>query len=62
MREYLLYSQIPAAREEQVLSILAGISSNQPTPINEQVLLYAQLKAQEATVSKRVCSPVLVVV
>ncbi|KAF2210158.1 hypothetical protein CERZMDRAFT_86464 [Cercospora zeae-maydis SCOH1-5] len=53
MREYLLYSQIPAAREEQVLSILAGISRNQPTPINEQVLLYAQLKAPEAVVSKR---------
>ncbi|GIZ44155.1 hypothetical protein CKM354_000736100 [Cercospora kikuchii] len=57
MREYLLYSQIPAAREEQVLSILAGISSNQPTPINEQILLYAQLKAQEAAVSKRQPQP-----
>ncbi|KAI5359957.1 Putative mediator complex, subunit Med18 [Septoria linicola] len=53
MREYLLYTQIPAAREEQVLSILAGLSGNQPTPINEHVVLYAQQKAQEAAVSKK---------
>ncbi|KAM3420693.1 Mediator of RNA polymerase II transcription subunit 18 [Cercospora zeina] len=57
MREYLLYSQIPAAREEQVLSILAGISRNQPTPINEQILLYAQLKAPAAVVSKKQPQP-----
>ena len=52
MREYLLHSQIPASREEQVLSILAGITGNQPTSINEQVVIYAQLTAQETAASK----------
>jgi hypothetical protein len=54
MREYLLFSQIPAAREHQVLSILAGVTVAQPVPIYEQVLLYGQLKVPEAAVSKKV--------
>lgn len=48
MQEFLLYSQIPAAREHQVLSILAGFTGTQPVAVCEQVLLYAQIKVAEA--------------
>lgn len=54
MQEFLLYSQIPAAREHQVLSILAGFTGTQPIPVCDQVLLYAQSKVAEApTTGKR---------
>ena len=54
MHEFALYAQIPAAREKQVLNILAGLTASQPVAICEQILLYAQTKVPEATVSKKV--------
>lgn len=56
IREYLLFSQIPHARKEQVLGILAGITGNQPTAFTQQVVIYAQLTAPDTTASKKVCS------
>ncbi|KXT06977.1 hypothetical protein AC578_7162 [Pseudocercospora eumusae] len=53
MREYLLYSQIPHAREIQVLSILAGVTGSQPVPVWQQVAIYGQTKAPDAAVSKK---------
>lgn len=47
MQEFLLYSQIPAAREHQVLSILAGFTGTHPVPICEQTLLFAQVKVPD---------------
>ncbi|EME84001.1 uncharacterized protein MYCFIDRAFT_195181 [Pseudocercospora fijiensis CIRAD86] len=54
MREYLLYSQIPRAREIQVLSILAGVTGSQPVPAWQQVAIYGQTKAPDAAVSKKI--------
>jgi mediator of RNA polymerase II transcription subunit 18 len=48
MQEALVYSQIPAARVHQVLSILAGLTGTQPSPLCEQTLLYAQNKPSGA--------------
>lgn len=56
IREYLLFSQIPNARREQVLGILAGITGNQPTAFTQQVVIYAQLTAPDTTASKKVCA------
>lgn len=53
MHEFLLYSQIPAGRHDQVLHILAGVTASQPTPIREQTLIYQQLKLPDAGISKR---------
>ncbi|KAF7193535.1 Mediator of RNA polymerase II transcription subunit 18 [Pseudocercospora fuligena] len=53
MREYLLYSQIPHAREVQVLSILAGVTGSQPVSVWQQVAIYGQMKAPDAAVSKK---------
>lgn len=53
MQEYLLYSQIPSAREKQVLSILAGVTATQPTPVSEQTLIYAQVKVPEVAATKK---------
>ena len=53
MHEFLLYSQIPAARHEQVLQILAGITAAQPIKFSEQHVVYQQIKsAQTAAVKK----------
>lgn len=54
MHEFVLFSQVPATREAQLLSILSGVTGNQPVPVSEQILIYAQLKVQEATVHKKV--------
>lgn len=53
MQEFLLYSQIPATRRDQVLNILAGISAAQPISICEQHLIYQQLKVADTATSKR---------
>lgn len=54
MHEYILHSQIPKAREQQVVNILAGVTASQPVPVCEQTLVFAQLKLQEAAVSRKV--------
>jgi mediator of RNA polymerase II transcription subunit 18 len=48
MQEALVYSQIPATRLHQVLSILAGLTGTQPSPLCEQMLLFAQNKPSAA--------------
>lgn len=53
MQELLLFSQIPAVREHQVLGVLAGVTEQQPAPICEQHLIYAQVKIPETAASKR---------
>lgn len=54
MRELVLFSQIPAAREAQILSIFAGLTGTQPVEILEQTLIYQQLKVPEVALSKKV--------
>ena len=53
MQEFLLYTQIPAQRHEQVLHILAGVTGSQPTRIVEQHLIYQQLKTLGVAASKK---------
>lgn len=40
MHEFSLFSQIPSARYDQVLNVLAGIAGTQPQAIYERHLLY----------------------
>ena len=44
MHEQLLYGQVPAARHEQLLSILAGITAMQPQRVIERRALYKPTK------------------
>lgn len=53
MQEFLLYSQIPVIRHDQVLHILAGVCASQPTQVTEQHLLYQQTRLPEATNAKK---------
>lgn len=53
MHEYILYSQIPAARESQVLKLLAGVTATQPVPICEQTFIFAQQKLPEVSSTKK---------
>lgn len=53
MQEFILYSQIPVTRHDQVLNILAGICAAQPTNICEQHLIYQQVKVADTGTSKR---------
>ncbi|CAK4027793.1 hypothetical protein B0A54_01286 [Lecanosticta acicola] len=57
MHEYLLYSQIPATRESQVLQLLAGVTAAQPVDVYEQTLIYAQQKIPEVAVNKKTKQP-----
>ena len=59
MHEFLLYSQVPAARHVQVLQILAGITAAQPIKFSEQHVVYQQLKAtQTASTKKTQATPI----
>lgn len=54
MHELLLYGQVPAARHEQVLKILAGIAAMQPRIFHERQLVYKPLRPlEEAKVNKK---------
>ena len=53
MHEFILYSQVPASRHEQVLNILAGVTASQPVNISEQCLIYKQLKVATSVVPKK---------
>ena len=53
MQEYILYSQIPASRLDQVLHILAGVTASQPVNISEQCLIYQQLKSADNFFAKK---------
>jgi mediator of RNA polymerase II transcription subunit 18, fungi type len=53
MHEFLLYSQIPAARHEQVLQILAGITAAQPIKFSEQHVVYQQIKGAQTAAPKK---------
>ena len=47
MHELLLFSQISPARHNQVLNILAGVTGSQPLAYQDQIALFAQLRAPE---------------
>lgn len=47
MHEVLLYGQVPFARHEQVLKILAGIAAMQPLTIYERHIILKQMKTAE---------------
>ena len=53
MYELILHSQIAAARQDQVLQILAGATAMQPVPILEQSLIFQQLKSTEAAATTK---------
>lgn len=53
MYELILHAQVAAARQNQVLQILAGITAMQPVDIREQCLIYQQLKPAAATNVKK---------
>lgn len=53
MHEYLLFSQIPRARYEQVTNILTGVSGAGPVEYSEQHLIYHPLKTPEIKTSKK---------
>ncbi|KAF2718610.1 hypothetical protein K431DRAFT_322305 [Polychaeton citri CBS 116435] len=53
MHEFLLFSQIPESRHNQVLSILAGATRSQPVKVQEQTVLLHPLKLQQTTVSSK---------
>ena len=54
MHEFILHSQITAARQNQVLQVLAGVAAHQPVKFLEQNVIYQQLKnADVAPVSKK---------
>ncbi|KAK5107902.1 hypothetical protein LTR62_000562 [Meristemomyces frigidus] len=41
MQEFLLFSQIPHSRHDQVLQILAGVTASRATPTKQQTLIYS---------------------
>lgn len=55
MQELLLFGQVPLARHDYVLSVLAGIAAMQPKPILEKHLVFkpnrplASVRASSAT-------------
>lgn len=53
MHEFMLYSQIPPNRYDQVLNILAGVCAAQPVNICEQHLIYQQLRLPETATAKK---------
>lgn len=53
MHEFLLFSQVPVTRHDQVLHILAGVCASQPTKLTEQHLIYRQTRLLDAGTSKK---------
>ena len=53
MQEFILYSQVLAARHGQVLNILAGVTASQPAKLSEQTVIYQQLKTAETAGVKK---------
>lgn len=59
MQELLLFGQVPLARHDYVLSVLAGIAAMQPKPILEKHLLFkpsrplASVRASSAIAAAR---------
>lgn len=53
MHELLLYGQVPAARHEQLLSILAGLTAMQPRRIVERRAIYRPIKTPSTNVIQR---------
>lgn len=53
MHEYRLFSRIPAARYEQVLHILAGVTASEPAEIREQHLVYRPLTSAQPQVPSK---------
>jgi mediator of RNA polymerase II transcription subunit 18 len=53
MHELLLYGQVPAARHEQLLNILAGITAMQPQRVVERHALYKPTRTSAPTLVQR---------
>lgn len=53
MHEFILYSQIPPGRHDQVLQILAGIAAAQPIKFSEQHVVYQQIKSTQPAAVKK---------
>lgn len=47
MHELSLYGQVPLARHEQVLNILAGLSAMQPQVVYERHILFQPLRSSD---------------
>lgn len=47
MHELLLYGQVPSARHDQVLKILAGVAAMQPQPVLERRIVYKPTRQPE---------------
>lgn len=53
MHEYMLFSQVPAVRQGQVLQILAGITAAQPVDFHEQHAVFQQIKPSGINAPKK---------
>jgi mediator of RNA polymerase II transcription subunit 18 len=53
MHELLLFGQIPAARHEQMLNILAGLSAMQPQRVLERHVLFKPTRHPQPTGAQR---------
>ena len=53
MHELLLYGQVPAARHEQLLHILAGITAMQPQRVVERHAVYKPTRTSAPTLVQR---------
>lgn len=53
MYELILHAQVAAARQNQILQILAGITAMQPVSIHEQCLVYQQLKPTQGAGARK---------
>lgn len=53
MHEFLLYSQIPSHRHNQVLQILAGLTAAQPINFSEQQIIYQQTRSTQTPAARK---------
>lgn len=53
MHELLLYGQVPTARHEQLLHVLAGVTAMQPQRVVERHALYKPARTSAPTLAQR---------
>ncbi|KAH9808822.1 Med18 protein [Teratosphaeria destructans] len=53
MHEFILHSQVPAARHDQVLNILSSYTAMPPVSVYDQTLIYAQRKLVESSLKRK---------
>ena len=54
MHELLLHASFPLSRQDQVLSILAGLAAMQPVPLGEEIQLYKPNRLPESSRSVQI--------